>query len=90
MVGIGDPYHRWAQALSDDKWCEFLAGTAMRGHTAPLLPMCRGPAHSASIRPSVLTFFDAKDAARSREGGCLPRNRNGVSPVEVRSRRCDD
>jgi 2-polyprenyl-3-methyl-5-hydroxy-6-metoxy-1,4-benzoquinol methylase len=33
-----DSYHQWAQALSDDEWCEFLAGTAIRGHTAPPLP----------------------------------------------------
>ena len=30
--------NEWAQALSDDEWCEFLAGTPMRGHTPPPLP----------------------------------------------------
>ena len=30
--------YQWAQALSDDEWCEFLAGTPMRGHTPPPLP----------------------------------------------------
>jgi SAM-dependent methyltransferase len=32
------PYHQWAQALSEDEWCQFLAGTAMRGHIPPSLP----------------------------------------------------
>jgi SAM-dependent methyltransferase len=31
-------YHQWAQALSDDEWCKFLAGTPMLGHTPPPLP----------------------------------------------------
>jgi SAM-dependent methyltransferase len=33
-----EPYHLWAQALSDDEWCEFLAGAAQRGHVPPPLP----------------------------------------------------
>jgi len=37
-MGNYDPYHQWAQALSDDEWCEFLSGTPMRGHTPPPLP----------------------------------------------------
>jgi SAM-dependent methyltransferase len=28
----------WAQALSDDEWCEFLGGTPKCGHTPPPLP----------------------------------------------------
>src|SRR5437667_2471330 len=31
-------WHVWAQGLSDDEWCEFLAGTPTRGHTPPPLP----------------------------------------------------
>jgi ubiquinone/menaquinone biosynthesis C-methylase UbiE len=38
MLANDDPYHQWAQALSDDEWCEFLAGTAMRGHIPPPMP----------------------------------------------------
>jgi SAM-dependent methyltransferase len=38
MPDIQDDYHRWAQALSDDEWCEFLAGTAMHGRSPPPLP----------------------------------------------------
>jgi SAM-dependent methyltransferase len=38
MPDHNKPYHLWAQALSDDEWCEFLAGTAQRGHIPPPLP----------------------------------------------------
>jgi SAM-dependent methyltransferase len=38
MVDNDTAYHRWAQALSDDEWCDFLAGTPMLGRTPPPLP----------------------------------------------------
>jgi len=31
-------FHGWAQALSDEEWCEFLAGTPMLGRVPPPLP----------------------------------------------------
>src|SRR6516165_902542 len=31
-------YHRWAQDLSDEEWCEFLSGTPMNGYVPPPLP----------------------------------------------------
>jgi ubiquinone/menaquinone biosynthesis C-methylase UbiE len=38
MFGDDVPYHQWAQALSDDEWCEFLAGNPTHGRTPPPLP----------------------------------------------------
>ena len=38
MVDNDTAYHCWAQALSDDEWCDFLAGTPMLGRTPPPLP----------------------------------------------------
>jgi ubiquinone/menaquinone biosynthesis C-methylase UbiE len=38
MVANCNPYHHWAQALSDERWCEFLAGTPVGGHIPPPLP----------------------------------------------------
>lgn len=32
------PDYLWAQALSDEEWCEFLAGAAKDGHVPPPLP----------------------------------------------------
>jgi hypothetical protein len=37
MVDNDTAYHRWPQALSDDEWCEFLAGTPMLGRAPPPL-----------------------------------------------------
>jgi ubiquinone/menaquinone biosynthesis C-methylase UbiE len=38
MPDTDEPYHRWAVALSDDEWCEFLAGTPKHGRIPPPLP----------------------------------------------------
>jgi ubiquinone/menaquinone biosynthesis C-methylase UbiE len=38
MLGNHDLNYRWAQALSDDNWCEFLAGTPTHGRIPPPLP----------------------------------------------------
>jgi hypothetical protein len=36
MVDNNAAYHQSAQALSDDEWCQFLAGRLMLGRTPPL------------------------------------------------------
>jgi SAM-dependent methyltransferase len=38
MLSSRDLYHFWAQTLSDDEWCEFLAGSPTRGHIPPPTP----------------------------------------------------
>jgi SAM-dependent methyltransferase len=38
VIRNDEPYHEWAQALSDDEWCEFLAGTPIGGRVPPPLP----------------------------------------------------
>jgi SAM-dependent methyltransferase len=38
MPGERSKYHHWAQALSDEEWCTFLAGTPMHGRIPPPLP----------------------------------------------------
>jgi SAM-dependent methyltransferase len=38
MLSNDRPYHQWAQTLSDDEWCEFLAGTPLGEHIPPPLP----------------------------------------------------
>jgi cyclopropane fatty-acyl-phospholipid synthase-like methyltransferase len=38
ILSSHEPYHLWAQALSDDEWCEFLAGTPTQGYNPPPLP----------------------------------------------------
>jgi SAM-dependent methyltransferase len=38
MLGEHSTYREWAQTLSDEEWCEFLAGTPVGGHVPPPLP----------------------------------------------------
>jgi SAM-dependent methyltransferase len=38
MPNSREPYHLWARAVSDDEWCEFLAGTSTRGYNPPPMP----------------------------------------------------
>jgi cyclopropane fatty-acyl-phospholipid synthase-like methyltransferase len=38
MLDKDNTFHSWAQALSDEEWCEFLAGTPMFGRIPPPLP----------------------------------------------------
>jgi SAM-dependent methyltransferase len=38
MLSSHEPYHLWAQAVSDDEWCEFLAGTPKQGYSPPPMP----------------------------------------------------
>jgi cyclopropane fatty-acyl-phospholipid synthase-like methyltransferase len=38
MRSSHEPYHLWAQALSDDEWCQFLAGTPTQGYNPPPMP----------------------------------------------------